>query len=325
MHHLLIILAIFFSLNSPELSASTSVGSIKTLSGEVKVSRGGELLPSNMGMPILKNDELITGKNSAVGIIMHDNTVLTAGEDSSLSVESFTYDRKSRRGSLRTNLRKGSLSSISGHLAKTSPDSVRFKTATMTLGVRGTEFIIEVNDNDEVDTSIILLEEPDGSVGKIDIETPSGNVETVDTAFTQVDVDQKGELKTSLLSSLDVFARFCGLFDAQPSRPKTYVFYFDDLGDLTKPSEEMLEALTSDIRLRGYPDIEVVGYTDNSYDDKQADDISSYLADNLYSLLKNDISEESINIVARGAFDLLISKSNEYFEPLNNRVEVTLK
>jgi hypothetical protein len=38
---------------------------------------------------------------------------------------------------------------ISGKLAKANPDAVRFSTPTTTLGVRGTEFIIEVGDTGE--------------------------------------------------------------------------------------------------------------------------------------------------------------------------------
>jgi hypothetical protein len=43
-----------------------------------------------------------------------------------------------------TSLKRGTLSVVSGKIAKQSPESVRFSTPTTTLGVRGTEFVIEV-------------------------------------------------------------------------------------------------------------------------------------------------------------------------------------
>jgi len=41
-------------------------------------------------------------------------------------------------------IRKGTLSVASGKIAKRTPESVDFHTPTSVLGVRGTEFIIEV-------------------------------------------------------------------------------------------------------------------------------------------------------------------------------------
>ena len=37
---------------------------------------------------------------------------------------------------------------ISGKVAKANPDAVRFNTGTVTLGVRGTEFIIEAGEEE---------------------------------------------------------------------------------------------------------------------------------------------------------------------------------
>ena len=49
------------------------------------------------------------------------------------------------KGELDAHLKRGSLAVISGKLAKASPESVRFRTDSVTLGVRGTEFILEAS------------------------------------------------------------------------------------------------------------------------------------------------------------------------------------
>ena len=48
-------------------------------------------------------------------------------------------------------IRRGSLAVVDGKLAKANPESVRYSTPTTTLGVRGTEFIIEVGGSEEND------------------------------------------------------------------------------------------------------------------------------------------------------------------------------
>ncbi len=48
------------------------------------------------------------------------------------------------------NIRRGTLSVASGRIAKKTPESVDFHTPTSVLGVRGTEFVVEVEgDGDE--------------------------------------------------------------------------------------------------------------------------------------------------------------------------------
>ena len=43
-------------------------------------------------------------------------------------------------------LKKGSLSVISGRIAKQSPDAMTLRTPSAILGVRGTEFVVSVDD-----------------------------------------------------------------------------------------------------------------------------------------------------------------------------------
>ena len=316
----------FLALISISSHSAVSTGSIKTILGDVSLSRDNTIFSPEIGMEVFKSDELITGKASSVGVIMKDNTILTAGEDSVLNIESFSYDKRSRRGNLRANLKRGSLSSISGHLAKTSPDSVRFKTATMTLGVRGTEFLIDVTDGEKIDTSVILLPEIDGTAGVIDVESSLGEITTVDKPFENLVVAQDGSITSSILDSLSVFSKYCGLLGAQPARPKTYLFYFDDItNNLTEDSLEMLEALKSDIKIKTNPELEIAGYTDNDLSNNEADALSLILAKRLEDIinLSDDLFES--DVVGRGSRDLLFKSDVQFKEKRNYRVEVVLK
>ncbi|TXS89553.1 FecR domain-containing protein [Parahaliea maris] len=132
----------------PRAVAADAAGMIKTVKGDVTVLRESNELPAQVGMSLYSADSLRTGRDSSVGITLADNTVLSAGPDSLLELEHFQFDPRTREGAIEARLERGSLSAISGSIAKTSPEAVRFSTSTITLGVRGTRFILEAGGSD---------------------------------------------------------------------------------------------------------------------------------------------------------------------------------
>jgi len=120
-------------------------GTIKTVTGNVTIERGGQKLAAAQGTQVFAADKVSTDSNGSVGITLRDNTLLSAGHNSFLSLDKFAFDPSTHAGTIDASLKRGTLSVVSGKIAKQSPDSVRFRTPTTTLGVRGTEFIIEVD------------------------------------------------------------------------------------------------------------------------------------------------------------------------------------
>ena len=129
--------------SSAGVLADNRAGTIKTLRGDVTISRADQMLTAAVGDAVMAGDQVITGPVSFAGITLLDNTRMTAGPDSRMEIEEFSFDTTTHEGSLNTTVQRGTLSVVSGQLAKANPDSVRFNTGSMTLGVRGTEFIIE--------------------------------------------------------------------------------------------------------------------------------------------------------------------------------------
>lgn len=145
---LLMCLSLWVSTHATALDAD-DIGMVKSIQGVVEVKRGSETLKAEPGMALKQADVIQTGANSTVGITLRDSAILSAGANSILRLDKFAFDAKTQKGEMETTLRRGSLAGISGAIAKNSPDAVRFKTATLTLGVRGTEFIIEAADRVE--------------------------------------------------------------------------------------------------------------------------------------------------------------------------------
>lgn len=135
----------------PGMAATTpeDAGTVKSVKGIVTILSGGVQRVASPGDTLRSSDQIRTDPLSAVGITLRDNTVLSVGPDSTLSLDKFTFHATTRKGALEASLKRGSMSAISGTIAKTSPNAVQFKTATMTMGIRGTEFIIEAADREK--------------------------------------------------------------------------------------------------------------------------------------------------------------------------------
>jgi hypothetical protein len=126
-----------------------SIGMVKRLSGSVLLDRGGQVLTPQPGMRLLQGDRLRTGADGHAGVTLSDDSLLTAGPNSSLLISSFAFDTTTHEGQLQAKLGRGSLHVVSGLIAKKAPEKVNFQARSVVLGVRGTEFIIDIGGADE--------------------------------------------------------------------------------------------------------------------------------------------------------------------------------
>jgi hypothetical protein len=126
--------------------ALADIGQIKVSKGDVLVERGGQTLPATVGARLETSDVIKTGSDGSVGITMSDNSLLSAGPNSILSLDRFTFDSTTNQGQFDASLKRGSLSVVSGRIAKQSPDAMTLRTPSVTLGARGTEFVVTVDE-----------------------------------------------------------------------------------------------------------------------------------------------------------------------------------
>jgi len=95
-----------------------------------------------VGSVVQQGDLVITGADGSVGITFRDNSLLSVGPDSVLSIDRFVFDSTTHQGAFESSLKQGTLAVVSGKLAKQSPDAMTVKTPAAILGVRGTEFLV---------------------------------------------------------------------------------------------------------------------------------------------------------------------------------------
>ena len=127
-------------------AAHADVGQIKVATGQVSVDRKGQSMPGRVGLVLEAEDVLRTGADGSVGVTMRDNSLLSAGPNSILSLERFEYDPTTSDGRFDARLRRGTLAVVSGRIAKKSPQAMTVRTPSAVLGVRGTEFVVSVDE-----------------------------------------------------------------------------------------------------------------------------------------------------------------------------------
>jgi hypothetical protein len=139
-------IAAVLGLCAASAAADEYAGVVKTSRGTASAERAGEQIALAPGVQLNQGDRIITGSNGYVGITMRDDTLLTLGPGSALNLDSYGFDAKTHDGNFLVSLTKGVMSVVTGLIAKRSPDSFVVRTRVSTMGVRGTEFIVEAGD-----------------------------------------------------------------------------------------------------------------------------------------------------------------------------------
>lgn len=124
----------------------TPIGYVKTASGEAYVISSDTKIPANAGTPVFQGSQLKTGPKSSLGVTFKDETIMAFGADTELTVDEYLYAPSHGKLRLGSTLTKGSMNYISGVIAKLRPDAVSFATPTGTIGVRGTQFVVKVEE-----------------------------------------------------------------------------------------------------------------------------------------------------------------------------------
>ena len=159
-------------------SVYAGIGEVILQEGNTKVQRkaGGEV-DSKKQLEILSYDTVKTGQGKTA-IQFADDTRVDVTAHSKLLIDEFVYDPNNKTGKLSIKASAGTIRYASGQIAKNSQQNVKIETPTATIGVRGTDFTMTI---DEIGGStIILLPSCNKNgycfVGEISVESDVGQV-----------------------------------------------------------------------------------------------------------------------------------------------------
>lgn len=123
---------------------STGVGYVKTVTGDAWVTTSGQRVKAAPGTEVSIGSQIKTAPGGSLGVTFKDNTVMSFGPDTEMTVDAYLYAPAQGQLQLGTSLVKGSLNYVSGVIAKLKPEAVTVKTPSGIIGVRGTQFLAKV-------------------------------------------------------------------------------------------------------------------------------------------------------------------------------------
>lgn len=138
--------ALCFALSGSAWAGEAAIGYVKTVSGDATVTTEGKQVKAQPGTPIAQGSVLRTAAKSSMGVTFKDETIMSFGPDTELTVDEYLYAPGQGKLKMGSRLAKGSMNYVSGVIAKLNPEAVSVKTPSGTIGVRGTQFLVKVEE-----------------------------------------------------------------------------------------------------------------------------------------------------------------------------------
>jgi hypothetical protein len=123
-----------------------AIGRIQTLQGTAVIQRGNVTLPAAVGAPLYRGDLIRTAKPGAAGVVLTDDSTVTLGPNSELSLKEYAFDPKEEKFSLVVRMVKGTFVYLSGLIGKLAPNAVHLVIPDATIAVRGTKLLVDVHE-----------------------------------------------------------------------------------------------------------------------------------------------------------------------------------
>ncbi|TCJ11798.1 hypothetical protein EZJ19_14165 [Parasulfuritortus cantonensis] len=136
---------ILLGLSTSSVLAADVAGYVRALHGDAYLTVDGQRSPAAADAPVSAGTRIETGSGASLGIVFKDNTVLSVGPGSALSLVDYAYAPSHGEFKLDATLEKGTLAYLAGAIAKQNPGGVMLKTPTGSVGVRGSHFAIKVD------------------------------------------------------------------------------------------------------------------------------------------------------------------------------------
>ena len=177
--YLFLFILIFFN---QKLLGNEPIGILGAAIGAITNQKNEKLYN---GSKIYYGDTIIVKSQSNAQILFLDETVMTVGENTELTIDDFVYDPKTDNGSFVTSIKSGIVKTISGKISGKDPEKLKIKMPNGSLGVRGTEFLISSN-SDEESRVLLLGPGPNNTLGMV-----PGNIQLTDGINT-TEISQPG-------------------------------------------------------------------------------------------------------------------------------------
>jgi outer membrane protein OmpA-like peptidoglycan-associated protein len=176
-------------------------------------------------------------------------------------------------------------------------------------------------------TTVVLLPEEDGTVGRAAVSNPSGTVELGTARASTRVIPGAAPEAVKEMSESDVMRLFSTALAAQPPAPAHFTLYFEfDSDELTDESRKLVSQVQQAVKTYPAPQIAVVGHTDTAGSATANIGLGLRRAEVArMRLIEAGLDPSSIVVTSHGEATLLVPTADNVSEPRNRRVEITVR
>jgi outer membrane protein OmpA-like peptidoglycan-associated protein len=176
-------------------------------------------------------------------------------------------------------------------------------------------------------TVVVLLPDPDGQVGEIEISNKDGTRNINQAGYAVSFTSGKAPQPAVKMSENEIKRIFAKALVAEPAPPVRYILYFFWNSIELKPDSRVtIKEIITEIGKKASSDIEVIGHTDRCGADEFNMELSRIRAEKVRDLLvAANIAPAAIKVAFHGEGNPLIQTPDNVPEPRNRRVEVIVR
>lgn len=182
--------------------------------------------------------------------------------------------------------------------------------------------------NSEVQDTFVLMPDPDGQVGQVEVITEGGS-QVLSSAGESTTVTSSGKAPSAVqvMDEKTLAETFSAALDAEPLPPEKFILYFNPNSiELTPASQALLSSILTSIEQRESVDIAINGHSDRVGSEEYNLTLSLQRAERVKQFLQEwDISPDYLHVASHGEGNPLYDTPDDVAEPRNRRVEVIVR
>ena len=237
-----IAILVFFS----NISYSAEIGIVGFVIGDAFNQDGKKL---NVGDPIYFGDTIKTNEGGKSQILFVDQTVMTVGSNTELTIDEFVYDAENTDGKLLSTIKSGSVKILTGKISEKNPENLVVETPAGTIGTRGTEFKAAVDPETSKSKILLIGPGPKNSLGlrpgAVEVSNAAGTV-LLDKPYLFTEVNQNTAPRQPVIIPQTELKKFQEL-EIEPDSPVTDNNQQEEEIQLAQNEEQIKELIKAEI------------------------------------------------------------------------------
>lgn len=172
------------------------IGAAVAVRNQVSGNHGGQDRPLAVGNPVFQNDRISTGANSVAQLMFTDQTTLSVGPRSQVTLDRYVFDPNQSAGDVAVSFTTGAMRFITGSQA---PQNYQVRTPVASIGVRGTIVDLLMLDGRMfgiLDEGRVIFTLPGGQT--LELNRPGAAIEFFSNGTTSRPFTWRGSYESSL-------------------------------------------------------------------------------------------------------------------------------